>query len=702
MSTRFGRRRKSTSLFSFTSEQGSHITRLWALRALVLLGGHRKFIHAHGFSDDSLAGFIGFDLENSEEFIDFDQKIAIVRLRELHAEAEISLSKVATVPEVLAKNIQRLRTLIEMTEVECRLLEFAVLIHNENFLDDAMDCLGSLSSAQAFHALSIILTVPFEQVSTALKSQGSLKKSGLISLDNNCNCPLRAKLDLPTKNFTSQILSSEDDPICWLKDSVAPSTPALLSLGDYDHVGDSLSILQPYFAQAVLSRRKGVNVLIHGAPGTGKTQLAKVLAQTLNCELFEISSQDDEGDPVDGFKRLKAYRAAQSFFSTRRVIFMFDEVEDVFSDGGFFRPSTAQNHKGWVNRMLEENMIPTVWLSNNIGNMDPAFIRRYDMVFELDTPPQSQREKILREACADMVDFDRVKHISHSEELTPAVVSRAVSVVRSIHKELGAEKTAQAVEHLIFNTLKFQGHPIPRKNDPNQLPELYELDYLQTDVDLAGIAEGLAHSRAGKLCLFGPPGTGKTAFGRWVAEQLKCPLLVKRASDLLSMYVGGTEKNIARAFMEAEKGQAILMIDEMDSFLNDRRSAIRSWEKIHVNEMLTQMEGFSGIFIASTNLMEDLDQAALRRFDLKIRFDYLDHDQAKRLFHRYCQQLSLGLPSAADLHQIGQMRNLTPGDFATVSRQHRFHPLTNCSDLSRSISAECAIKEGVGNPMGFV
>lgn len=87
------------------------------------------------------------------------------------------------------------------------------------------------------------------------------------------------------------------------------------------------------------------------------------------------------------------------------------------------------------------------------------------------------------------------------------------------------------------------------------------------------------------------------------------PLLIKRASDLMSMWVGENEQNIALAFKEAEQDGALLLIDEVDSFLQDRRGAKNSWEVTLVNEMLTQMEAFSGVFIASTNLMDGLDQA---------------------------------------------------------------------------------------------
>lgn len=84
---------------------------------------------------------------------------------------------------------------------------------------------------------------------------------------------------------------------------------------------------------------------------------------------------------------------------------------------------------------------------------------------------------------------------------------------------------------------------------------------------------------------------------------------MKKASELISKWVGGTEKNIANAFEQASDENAILMLDEVDSYLMDRSNANQQWEVTQVNEMLTQMESFQGIFIASTNLMGNLDQA---------------------------------------------------------------------------------------------
>ncbi|MDT1823478.1 AAA family ATPase, partial [Acinetobacter baumannii] len=75
------------------------------------------------------------------------------------------------------------------------------------------------------------------------------------------------------------------------------------------------------------------NIFLHGAPGTGKSEMARAMAAELGCELFEVASEDSDGDPVLGERRLRAFRAAQSFFCKRNALILFDEVEDVFNDG---------------------------------------------------------------------------------------------------------------------------------------------------------------------------------------------------------------------------------------------------------------------------------------------------------------------------------------------------------------------------------
>jgi len=146
------------------------------------------------------------------------------------------------------------------------------------------------------------------------------------------------------------------------------------------------------------------------------------------------------------------------------------------------------------------------------------------------------------------------------------------------------------------------------------------------------VVEALRARGHGALCFHGPPGTGKTALAEHIARALGRPLLIRQASDIASKFVGETEQNMARMFAQAEQEQAVLLLDEADSFLRSRRMAERNYEVSEVNEMLQGMERFAGVFICTTNLFDELDEAALRRFTFKIRFLPLRAEQRERMF----------------------------------------------------------------------
>ncbi len=676
---------------------------LWLLRILQTLGVAKEWVQSNGFRNDSLALVLNLGHWLDESTRAFDAQAVRQELRQLHQEAECNAAS-TQVPATLRANVERLAALVNLSSVDCRILEFACCIHADQVLDDTADRLGEMTSSRVAASLAVILDLRVGEVRAALAPQGVLGRSGLVALDRNNRGWLRSRLDLISKSFADQMFCEDIDLLQLLRGTVNAATAGQLQLADFAHVQPQLNVALPYLRQASDARMRGVNLFVHGAPGTGKSELARTVAQALGLELFEVSSEDEDGDPINAASRLRAFRAAQCFFAQRRALLVFDEAEDVFNDGDA-RPrggkSTAQSCKAWVNRMLEDNPVPTLWLSNS-GELDAAFIRRFDMVFELPVPPRAQRQRIVQQYCGGLAGNQSIARLSELEKLAPAVVARAARVVRSIQGMAGTPPSEQALERLISNTLQAQGHAALRPDEPMRLPEVYDPAFIHADADLAAIAQGIAAHRSARLCLYGPPGTGKTAYGRWLAQALDMPLLVKRASDLQSMWVGECEKNIARAFREAEQDGALLLIDEVDSFLQDRRGAKQSWEVSQVNEMLTQMEAFGGVFIASTNLMQGLDAASLRRFDLKVKLDYLRPEQAWALLQRHCAQLGLAAPGPDEQARMGRLRQLAPGDFAAVLRQSRFNPLANASALAAGLEAECALKEGSRAVMGFV
>ncbi len=685
------------------------LIRLWILRILVPLGGMNDLLR-HSFDTPNLLVKLGLPPESLDGTESAQRaKDAHTAVGRLWKRAERTAAK-AAVPATLRSNIQRLQALLQLSPTECRILEFACLIHTVRDLDDAADHLGPLQTHKVQQVLERILDLPQADVKLALSPTGQLVRSGLLNVTGHGSSLLRVKLDLLGDHFADTMLASDVDPMALLKGVVIPSLPARLQLEDYPHLGLNLQMLTAYLQESLAQQKPGVNILLYGPPGTGKTELTRTLAQSMGCALYEASTEDEDGDPINGTSRLRAYRVAQRFLERRQVMILFDEIEDVF---GGAHPSSflsslfqqfdkGQQNKGWVNKALEANPVPTFWLTNAIHMLDPAYIRRFDFVLEMPVPPLRVREKMAATALGARTDAATLRALASSEDMAPAVLTRATSVLQTLQTHIPAEQSNTALLQLVNNTLQAQGHARVKASDPSRLPDLYDPAVIHTDTDVAAMVAGIERAGSARLCLYGPPGTGKTAYARWLAQQLGRPLLVKRSSDLLDKYVGESEKHIAGAFRQAENDDAVLLIDEVDSFLQDRRGAARSWEVTQVNEMLTQMESYSGVFIATTNLMDGLDPAALRRFDLKVRFDYLTPAQAWTLFQRQCQALGLPEPDAVLRQNVQRLRPLAPGDFAAVVRRHRFQPLKHARDLLQALEDECALKSDHHAAIGFI
>ena len=195
------------------------------------------------------------------------------------------------------------------------------------------------------------------------------------------------------------------------------------------------------------------------------------------------------------------------------------------------------------------------------------------------------------------------------------------------------------------------------------------------------------------LCLYGFPGTGKSAFCKHLCEVLGIEVLLKRASDLISPYVGETEKNIANAFAEAKSKKAMLIFDEADTFLQDRTTAVRGWEISQVNEMLTQMESAEYPFACTTNLLDTLDEASLRRFTFKIKFDFLTPEQ-----------VNYGINHFFGIQEVdSNLKGLTAGDFATVKKKAEFLGISDVNEIISMLKEEVKIKKSkeLQNTVGF-
>lgn len=593
----------------------------------------------------------------------------------------------------LQRDLSRLGKVLRLGRIDLAIVRVAYLCSRVKSLDYLLTTLEP-GRQEFIAAMSGAIGERRDLVQRALSERGALRRGGLVELDFSGG---RRCVELGVA-LMDALLSSPLDTTKLLRSLIRPAPKATLALADFDHI-PGLDLLRRHLAATATTRRAGVNVLLYGEPGTGKTELVRTLAAATGMSLHEVPNEDGDGDAISGMERFKALLLCQRLMDrTSRQLLLFDEVEDVFGRGGggwalFARSRDESPRKGWINELLETNPVPTVWVCNAIGSIDPAYLRRFDLVLECRAPGPAGRERIIAgQFRAGEISPACARRLAAIEDLAPSHIARAARVVRGLKCRSVDARDREAMR-IVEGTLRAMGKAAALRAP--SVPEHYDLAFLNTDGDLAALTEGLRHVGAARVCLYGPPGTGKTAFAHHLGRALDRPVLVMRGSDLLGQYVGETEKRLASAFARASDERAILVIDEADSFLRDRTGATRSWEVTQVNELLTQMEAFDGLFIASTNLIETLDAAALRRFDFKLKFDYLRAEQRCALLRAVAEDAAHGADAEAAWAAVAQMSTLTPGDMANVLRQCA---LTGQSrdivTLARLLLAEQALKPG--------
>ena len=660
----------------------SSYTENMMLKVLFEHKGFSEVFRESSWRSDEIASAFGLpeELEN-------DKNLRTVARRLLKARYKTLQKSTALLPELWKQAYENLVTLAEFLQlnpVEQELLRFAMHLRSEGAMRDLFGYLPKSDLQRTAAIMADLLKQPKNQILSALKKGSKLDAYGLIDRDYRPDS-VHDYLDwgetLDFDEFVTQPLNEN----VLLKSCTEVAQVPSLELDDFAHIAGMKEMMLTYLQQAIKHHRKGVNLLIYGVPGTGKTEFAGLLAQALGISAYNITYMDSDGDVVKAEQRLNYSRLAQTLLNGKQALLIFDEIEDVFN-GSFMERSVAQKNKAWTNQLLENNNVPMIWLSNSVSGIDPAFLRRFDFILEMPDLPLKNKSALITQLAEGKLSPAYVQHFAKVRSLTPAILSRTIRVT----KELNTSNFAETLLMMFNQTLKSQNKP---KIEPLVLGKAdYNLDYVACNDNIHRISEGLKQSKKGRICCYGPPGTGKTAWAAWLAEQLDMPLLLRQGSDLLDPYVGGTERNIAQAFEQAKTDNALLVLDEVDTFLFSREGADRSWERSQVNEMLTQIERFEGLMVVSTNLIEVLDPAALRRFDLKLKFDYLTLPQRLDFAKQQAEILGLPLLSEEDLSQIESLNLLTPGDFAAVARRHQFSPFQKVQDWLIALQGECEVK----------
>ena len=584
------------------------------------------------------------------------------------------------------RNLALVADLLGLTKEDQAVLLFLLAMNHGEGLTELSYVFGGMPLSRGARLIAVAVQLPLPRVLDAISIRGRLVTAGMAQIHDHDNYHLD-DLVTPHPKLVDLVMRPNLDRREFVERFLPDAGAGELDREDYAHLERELDLARALLDRGLGGlggRHRGLNILLYGPTGTGKTELARVLARDLDAKLYATGRRGKDGATPNPEQRMGSLLLGHQLMSEERALLLFDEMEDLFDWrlSGFMGggpQGTAHMSKQWFNQLLETAPVPTIWISNATSGVDPAFLRRFTYAVELEQPGVAQRVRVLMRHLGEEgkgLELEAIQEFARRHPVSPAQLASGVQWAGRLEGENGTsletvEQIIAPVERLVLGC------------DPKPVRRLangdYLLDGVNADTDLLALADRLEAWKPGpggqgiSLCLYGPPGTGKSELVAYLARRAGRELHRHMASDLLSMWVGGTEKLIAGAFKRAKQEGAVLLLDEADSFLRDRRGANHSWEVTQVNELLSQLEWFSGVVACTTNLMEELDAASLRRFVFKIKFDYLRPAQTRAMAVSTLRSLGAKSPEASEdeLSRVAALGDLTPGDFAAVARRMR-------------------------------
>jgi len=592
------------------------------------------------------------------------------------------------------EKLDRIRQIFSLDEIEKEIVRFATLIRIDQHLSELFEDRSTATIRRnAVRLIGRLIDHSPDSVWMCLRPGAKLFRSGIFRIPEfrpNYGevCP---ELSEPLLRILADTGLGADRLVEGFSNRIPEP---LLNPGDYRHMSIDLEICTGILRHAWAGDVKGVNLLLFGRPGSGKTQFARVLAQTLEASAYPVPVLDDQTgenhSSVD--RRLIATALQQLSTWEERPLVVFDEADALLNDAEpMFRGRSIsdESRKSWLIQVLEENPVPVIWIVNRFGDIHTAVKRRftYSVGFaelgraetlrvwtrELDAASTTYQQTV------DDDDYDLV-----CAGFSPGQISQVVDTWRRATAEGSPDRRtldqivlqAQRLHHGLeyqpqsLNALDDRYDPtilaLSDGMEPDQIIRAVCHFFDREDAENAGDTPCRGHMT---LLFHGPSGAGKTEFVKYLGRETRRYVQLERMSDLLSMWVGESEKNLARAFNRATWQGNILLLDELDALAMDRGMATHRWESSLVSELLQQVENHRGVLIGCTNLVDSLDIAFYRRFSLKVGFEGIRTGRRSEVIRTYFADLLGEQVLEPEQEQaIRVLPNLYPGDLR-IARQ---------------------------------
>ncbi len=476
----------------------------------------------------------------------------------------------------------------------------------------------------------------------------------------------------------------------------------------------------------LLKYKDDAKIFIYGIPGTGKTEFIKKIINTLGVRSLWINSENftsnkkllfkEENSPLSSI--FKAY-----YFATKNDIIIIDEA-DYLLNNTTINLFGIDKKKSIINGFLEKCNKRIIFISNEYKTVHESVIRRFDHIIYFNHFKTEDKKKLWKSYInnSKLNKYIKNKDISeltknyyaNASQISNAVLNTQIIIENN--KNITKSKIKQYLKTFLKAKENFAQKEEKDQQSHKPITSEYDYNLLNIDKNIDELLNSLKYVKKEikkskflnySIAFWGIPGTGKTEFAKYLCKTLKMNIKYYRYSDLISPFVGVSEKNIKKMFDETDGKKEILFIDEADSLISDRKQNTRDWKNSITNEILTNMENFNGIIICSTNLINHLDDAIIRRFTLKIKFDKLKNDQLLYSFVKFFNYNTDFMPDLSS--KISKLDGLCIGDFFTVKNKIKYNPEFSKYDndikfkkIYNYLKEELNYKKNKNKEIGFV
>ena len=382
---------------------------------------------------------------------------------------------------------------------------------------------------------------------------------------------------------------------------------------------------------------RGALLQFCGPSGTGKTHLARAVAHHLSAPVLEV----DCGKLASDEHKFKDVME-DIFWQARTVgaVLVLDQVEAILSENNPRLPAFFSLTDGWDGL--------AIMVTRDIKKLDPAVERHVVYQFEFEPPDMADRERLWAihlPTDIPLGDGVDVEFLASQYEITGNQIRNAVLVAvnmalstpdgqrvitpvhlkRAVHTQLRASMSQYATKSKV--TLTMDDLILPDGEKKEILSILDAAKHRAFVMTKWGFGKKLTTGKGLVTMFSGEPGTGKTLCSEIMANELGLQLYQVSIPQVMSKYIGETEKNISEIFRTAKANHAVILFDEADSLFTSRvkvETSVDKFSNMETNLLLQEIERFEGIIILTTNLDKSIDKAFQRRIQFKVNFPFPD------------------------------------------------------------------------------